>query len=225
MVQVDALPGPFEFEPAHTALLMIDMQRDFIEPGGFGAALGNDVSLLAPVVPAAAELVALCRAMGVLVVHTQECHRPDLSDCPPAKRLRGRPSLRVGDPGPMGRILIEGEPGAGFVPELMPEPGDVVIAKPGKGAFYGTRLAELLQGQQITRLIFGGVTTEVCVQTTMREANDRGYECLLVEEATGSYFPQFKAATLAMIRAQGGIVGWTARLEAVKAGFDSIRSN
>jgi nicotinamidase-related amidase len=225
MVQVDALPGPFEFEPAHTALLMIDMQRDFIEPGGFGAALGNDVSLLAPVVPAAAELVALCRAMGVLVVHTQECHRPDLSDCPPAKRLRGRPSLRIGDPGPMGRILIEGEPGAGFVPELMPEPGDVVIAKPGKGAFYGTRLGELLQEHRITRLIFGGVTTEVCVQTTMREANDRGYECLLVEEATGSYFPQFKAATLAMIRAQGGIVGWTARLEAVKAGFDSIRSN
>jgi len=225
MVQVDALPGPFEFEPAHTALLMIDMQRDFIEPGGFGAALGNDVSLLAPVVPAAAELVALCRAMGVLVVHTQECHRPDLSDCPPAKRLRGKPSLRIGDPGPMGRILIEGEPGAGFVPELMPEAGDVVIAKPGKGAFYGTRLAELLQDQQITRLIFGGVTTEVCVQTTMREANDRGYECLLVEEATGSYFPQFKAATLAMIRAQGGIVGWTASLRAVKAGFDTAHSN
>ncbi|WP_457336688.1 cysteine hydrolase family protein [Rhizobacter sp. P5_C2] len=225
MIQVDALPGPFEFEPAHTALVMIDMQRDFIEPGGFGAALGNDVSLLAPVVPAAAELVALCRAIGVLVVHTQECHRPDLSDCPPAKRLRGKPSLRIGDPGPMGRILIEGEPGAGFVPELMPEAGDVVIAKPGKGAFYGTRLAELLQDQQITRLIFGGVTTEVCVQTTMREANDRGYECLLVEEATGSYFPQFKAATLAMIRAQGGIVGWTASLRAVKAGFDTARSN
>ena len=225
MIQVDALPGPFEFEPAHTALVMIDMQRDFIEPGGFGAALGNDVSLLAPVVPAAAELVALCRAIGVLVVHTQECHRPDLSDCPPAKRLRGKPSLRIGDPGPMGRILIEGEPGAGFVPELMPQPGDVVIAKPGKGAFYGTRLAELLQDQQITRLIFGGVTTEVCVQTTMREANDRGYECLLVEEATGSYFPQFKAATLAMIRAQGGIVGWTASLRAVKAGFDTAHSN
>ena len=221
MIQVDALPGPFEFEPAHTALVMIDMQRDFIEPGGFGAALGNDVSLLAPVVPAAVELVALCRAIGVLVVHTQECHRPDLSDCPPAKRLRGKPSLRIGDPGPMGRILIEGEPGAGFVPELMPQPGDVVIAKPGKGAFYGTRLAELLQDQQITRLIFGGVTTEVCVQTTMREANDRGYECLLVEEATGSYFPQFKAATLAMIRAQGGIVGWTASLRAVRTGCSS----
>jgi len=225
MIQVDALPGPFEFEPAHTALVMIDMQRDFIEPGGFGAALGNDVSLLAPVVPAAAELVALCRAIGVLVVHTQECHRPDLSDCPPAKRLRGKPSLRIGDPGPMGRILIEGEPGAGFVPELMPQAGDVVVAKPGKGAFYGTRLAKLLQDQQITRLIFGGVTTEVCVQTTMREANDRGYECLLVEEATGSYFPQFKAATLAMIRAQGGIVGWTASLRAVKAGFDTAHSN
>jgi biuret amidohydrolase len=225
MIQVDALPGPFEFEPAHTALLMIDMQRDFIEPGGFGAALGNDVSLLAPVVPAAAELVALCRAMGVLVVHTQECHRPDLSDCPPAKRLRGKPSLRIGDPGPMGRILIEGEPGASFVPELVPQPGDVVIAKPGKGAFYGTRLAELLQDRQITRLIFGGVTTEVCVQTTMREANDRGYECLLVEEATGSYFPQFKEATLAMIRAQGGIVGWTATLQAVQAGFNGIAAN
>jgi len=219
MIQVDALPGPFEFEPAHTALLMIDMQRDFIEPGGFGAALGNDVSLLAPVVPAAAELVALCRAMGVLVVHTQECHRPDLSDCPPAKRLRGKPSLRIGDPGPMGRILIEGEPGAGFVPELMPQPGDVVIAKPGKGAFYGTRLAELLQDQQITRLIFGGVTTEVCVQTTMREANDRGYECLVAEDATESYFPEFKAAALAMIRAQGAIVGWTATTDQVLEGI------
>ena len=186
MIQVDALPGPFEFEPAHTALLMIDMQRDFIEPGGFGAALGNDVSLLAPVVPAAAELVALCRAMGVLVVHTQECHRPDLSDCPPAKRLRGKPSLRIGDPGPMGRILIEGEPGAGFVPELMPQPGDVVIAKPGKGAFYGTRLAELLQDQQITRLIFGGVTTEVCVQTTrLRMPAGRGSDRFVLPAVQG----------------------------------------
>jgi len=216
MIQVDALPGPFEFEPAHTALVMIDMQRDFIEPGGFGAALGNDVSLLAPVVPAAVELVALCRTLGVLVVHTQECHRPDLSDCPPAKRLRGKPSLRIGDPGPMGRILIEGEPGAGFVPELLPQAGDVVIAKPGKGAFHATRLSQVLQDRQITRLILGGVTTEVCVQTTMREANDRGYECLLVEEATGSYFPQFKAATLSMVRAQGGIVGWTGSLGAMR---------
>ena len=212
MITVSALPSPFSFEPAHTALVMIDMQRDFIEPGGFGATLGNDVSLLAPVVPAAARLIAWCRTNGILVIHTQECHRPDLSDCPPAKRLRGKPSLRIGDPGPMGRILILGEPGAGFVPELLPQDGDLVIAKPGKGAFYGTDLGEQLQRRGITQLIFGGVTTEVCVQTTMREANDRGYECLLIEEATGSYFPEFKQAAIEMIRAQGGIVGWTARL-------------
>ena len=212
MITIDAQPTPFSFDPARTALLMIDMQRDFIEPGGFGATLGNDVSLLAPVVPAAAALIAWCRKLGVLVIHTQECHQPDLSDCPPAKRLRGKPSLRIGDPGSMGRILIKGEPGAGFVPELLPQAGDIVIAKPGKGAFYGTELSQVLQSLVITHLLFGGVTTEVCVQTTMREANDRGYECLIVEEATGSYFPEFKQAALDMIRAQGGIVGWTARL-------------
>ena len=212
MFTVPAQPGPFSFDPAYTALVMIDMQRDFIEPGGFGATLGNDVSLLAPVVPAAAALIAWCRKHGVLVIHTQECHQPDLSDCPPAKRLRGKPSLRIGDPGSMGRILIQGEPGAGFVPELLPQDGDIVIAKPGKGAFYGTPLTAELQSRGITHLIFGGVTTEVCVQTTMREANDRGYECLIIEEATGSYFPEFKESALAMIRAQGGIVGWTAAL-------------
>ncbi|MET0335444.1 MAG: isochorismatase family cysteine hydrolase [Rhizobacter sp.] len=212
MFTVPAQPTPFSFDPAHTALVMIDMQRDFIEPGGFGATLGNDVSLLAPVVPAAAALIAWCREHGVLVVHTQECHQPDLSDCPPAKRLRGKPSLRIGDPGSMGRILIQGEPGAGFVPELFPQEGDLVIAKPGKGAFYGTDLGPQLKSRGITHLLFGGVTTEVCVQTTMREANDRGYECLLIEEATGSYFPAFKQSAIEMIRAQGGIVGWTARL-------------
>jgi nicotinamidase-related amidase len=216
MITITAQPSPFSFEPKHTALLMIDMQRDFIEPGGFGATLGNDVSHLAPVVPAAAELIAWCRTNGVFVIHTQECHRPDLSDCPPAKRLRGKPSLRIGDAGPMGRILIHGEPGAGFVPELLPQAGDLVIAKPGKGAFYGTMLGDELQQRGITHLLFGGVTTEVCVQTTMREANDRGYECLLIEEATGSYFPEFKQAALEMIRAQGGIVGWTATLDDVR---------
>jgi nicotinamidase-related amidase len=215
MITIAAQPTPFTFDPTRTALVMIDMQRDFIEPGGFGATLGNDVSLLAPVVPAAAELIAWCREAGVLVIHTQECHRPDLSDCPPAKLLRGKPSLRIGDPGSMGRILIHGEPGAGFVPELLPQDGDIVIAKPGKGAFYATELSQLLQSRGITHLLFGGVTTEVCVQTTMREANDRGYECLIVEEATGSYFPEFKESALAMIRAQGGIVGWTARLQAL----------
>jgi biuret amidohydrolase len=212
LLHVDALPGPFGFDTRRTALVMIDMQRDFIEPGGFGAALGNDVSQLAPVVPAAVQLVAWARRLGLAIVHTKECHRPDLSDCPPAKRLRGRPSLRIGDAGPMGRILVDGEAGADFVPVLAPQPGDIVIRKPGKGAFHATRLAEALAARGITHLIFGGVTTEVCVQTTMREANDRGYECLLVEEATGSYFPQFKRQAIEMIRAQGGIVGWTARL-------------
>ena len=215
MLTIEAQPGPYTFDPERTAVVMIDMQRDFIEPGGFGAALGNDVSLLAPVVPAAAALIAWARSLGMLIVHTQECHRADLSDCPPAKLLRGQPSLRIGDPGPMGRILIDGEPGADFVPQLTPQPGDVVIAKPGKGAFYATPLTEALTTRHISHLIFGGVTTEVCVQTTMREANDRGYECLLIEEATGSYFPEFKEQTLAMVRAQGGIVGWTAKLPAL----------
>jgi nicotinamidase-related amidase len=210
ILSVDARPFAFRFDPARTALVMIDMQRDFILPGGFGETLGNDVSRLAAAVPAARALLDWARAGGLRIVHTKECHRPDLSDCPPAKRERGAPRLRIGDPGPMGRILVDGEPGADFVPELAPLPGETVIAKPGKGAFYATPLGETLQRWGVTHLIFGGVTTEVCVQTTMREANDRGYDCLLVEDATASYFPEFKAAAIGMIVAQGGIVGWAA---------------
>lgn len=205
-----ALPFPFAFDPATTALIVIDMQRDFIEQGGFGAALGNDVTVLQAIVPTVARLIAAARAAGLPVIHTRECHAPDLSDCPPAKRNRGKPSLRIGDPGPMGRILIAGEPGAGIVPELAPAEGEIVIDKPGKGAFYATSLTEDLARLGTRTLLFAGVTTEVCVQTTMREANDRGFDCLLVEDATESYFPAFKAAALEMIRAQGAIVGWTA---------------
>jgi len=205
-----AEPFALAFDPATTALIVIDMQRDFIEPGGFGDSLGNDVSRLAAIVPTVAALIAGFRTAGVPVIHTQECHRPDLSDCPPAKRLRGSPSLRIGDPGPMGRVLISGEPGAAIVPELLPIPGEIVIEKPGKGAFYGTGLGGELARLGTRTLVFAGVTTEVCVQTTMREANDRGFDCLLAEDATESYFPAFKAATLEMIRAQGAIVGWTA---------------
>jgi nicotinamidase-related amidase len=151
------------------------------------------------------------------VIHTREGHRPDLSDCPAAKRLRGAPKLRIGDEGPMGRVLIQGEPGHGLVPTLQAVYGECVIDKPGKGAFYATPLSDVLQQWGITHLIFAGVTTEVCVQTTMREANDRGFDCLLIEDATQSYFPAFKQAALEMIRAQGAIIGWTAPLSALKA--------
>ncbi|WP_244851611.1 cysteine hydrolase family protein [Caballeronia sp. SL2Y3] len=207
-----ARPSPFTFEASHTALIVIDMQRDFIEPGGFGESLGNDVSLLASIVPTVARLVDHARNEGWLVVHTRESHAPDLSDCPAAKRLRGAPQARIGDMGPMGRILIRGEPGNAIVDELAPVAGELVIDKPGKGAFYATRLGEELAQRGITHLVFAGVTTEVCVQTSMREANDRGYECVLIEDATASYIPAFKTATIEMIRSQGGIVGWTATL-------------
>nr|WP_172331189.1 cysteine hydrolase [Mangrovicoccus sp. HB161399] len=205
-----AEPFAFEFDPEKTALVVIDMQRDFLEPGGFGETLGNDIAPCAAIVPTVAALIAAFRDAGLPVIHTRECHAPDLSDCPPAKRTRGRPSLRIGDEGPMGRILIAGEPGADIVPELYPAEGEIVIDKPGKGAFYATSLPDDLARLGIDTLVFAGVTTEVCVQTTMREANDRGFLCLLAEDATASYFPEFKAAALAMIRAQGAIVGWTA---------------
>ena len=217
--EVRALPSPFVFEPRHTALVIIDMQRDFIEPGGFGESLGNDVSLLTEIVPTVVELLALARKAGLLVVHTRESHAPDLSDCPPAKRLRGAPQMRIGDPGPMGRILVRGEPGNAIVDALAPLDGELVIDKPGKGAFYATPLSGELNARSITHLLFAGVTTEVCVQTSMREANDRGYECLLIEDATASYFPAFRQASLEMIRSQGGIVGWTAPLAALKEGL------
>ena len=216
MKTIAAQPFDFTFDPAHTALIVIDMQRDFIEPGGFGATLGNDVSLLKKIVPTVARLIEAFRSAGLPIIHTRECHKPDLSDLPKAKHLRGKPSMRIGDPGPMGRILIAGEPGADIVPELAAMPGEIVLNKPGKGAFYGTPLGALLAERKITHLVFAGVTTEVCVQTTMREANDRGFECLLAEDATESYFPEFKKAAVDMIRAQGAIVGWTATVEQIE---------
>ncbi len=214
-MQIPAQPFPFEFDLAHSALVIIDMQRDFIEPGGFGESLGNNVALLSGIVPACQAVLRAWRGAGAMVVHTREAHAADLSDCPPAKRLRGQPRLRIGDLGPMGRILVAGEPGNQIVAELAPLPGEIVIDKPGKGAFYATGLHDTLQQAGITHLLFMGVTTEVCVQTSMREANDRGYDCLLLEDCTESYFPAFKAATVDMLRAQGGIVGWTAPSAAV----------
>ena len=219
MAIIDAKPFAFEFDPETLALIVIDMQRDFAEPGGFGESLGNDVSRITAIVPTVAKLIAGFRAVGLPVIHTMECHRPDLSDCPPAKRNRGNPSLRIGDEGPMGRVLIVGEPGTAILDEVAPLPGELVIEKPGKGAFYATNLGIELEILGITQLVFAGVTTEVCVQTTMREANDRGFECLLAEDATESYFPEFKAAALAMIRAQGAIVGWTAPVSKILKGL------
>jgi biuret amidohydrolase len=217
MLVISAEPYDYSLpdHPAQIGLVIIDMQRDFLEPGGFGAALGNDVSLLQAIVPNLQALLETCRSLQMPIIHTQECHRPDLSDCPPAKLKRGRGSLTIGDLGPMGRILIADEPGNAIIPELQPLAGETVIPKPGKGAFYRTILGSVLQAQGVTHLLITGVTTEVCVQTTMREANDRGYECLLVEDCTESYFPQFKQATLEMVRAQDAIVGWTADFTSV----------
>ncbi len=209
-VQASPYPYPLPAKDSgnRVALVIIDMQRDFIEPGGFGAALGNKVEYLQKIVPTVAGLLKTFRELRLPVIHTREGHRPELSDCPPAKKRRGNSTFRIGDRGPMGRILVLGEPGNDIVPELRPEDGELVIDKPGKGAFYATDLQERLKGLGITHLIFTGVTTEVCVQTSMREANDRGYECLLIEDGTESYFPDFKQATIRMIQSQGGIVGW-----------------
>jgi nicotinamidase-related amidase len=223
MVIISAQPYDYEI-PLHggVALLIIDMQRDFLEVGGFGDALGNDVTKLQSIVPAVKQLLEAFRTLNLPIFQTIECHQPDLSDCPPSKLHRGKGDLKIGDPGPMGRILIRGEPGNGIIPELAPLPNEIVIFKPGKGAFFNTNLETLLPQKQITHLIVTGVTTEVCVQTTMREANDRGYECLLVEDATESYFPEFKQSTLEMIRAQGGIVGWTATTADVLTGLKQL---
>jgi nicotinamidase-related amidase len=191
-----------------TALVIIDMQRDFLEPGGFGETLGNDVSRLAAAVEPCRAVLEAARRRGLLVIHTREGHRPDLSDAPPAKVERGAPSLRIGAPGPMGRILVRGEPGHEIIAALYPAPGEPVIDKPGKGAFYQTELELMLRNRNIENLLVCGVTTEVCVNTTVREANDRGYRCIVLGDCCASYFPEFHAAGLAMIKAQGGIFGW-----------------
>ena len=212
-VTVPADPYPFAFDPAHTALVLIDMQRDFVEPGGFGETLGNDVGQLRAVIPPLRAVLAAAREAGLTVIHTREGHLPDLSDCPPAKLNRGEPALRIGDPGPKGRILIRGEYGHDIIDELAPADGELVIDKPGKGSFYATGLDETLRSAGITSLIVTGVTTEVCVHTTVREANDRGYECLVLADCVGSYFPEFQRSGLAMIAAQGGIFGWVSSSE------------
>jgi nicotinamidase-related amidase len=205
---VPAEPYPFDLRPAECGLLIIDMQRDFLEPGGFGEMLGNDVSQLRRTIEPNRRLLAAWRTAGLLAMHTREGHRPDLSDLPPTKKVRGRSKTSIGDKGPMGRILVRGEPGHDIIPELYPVHGEPVIDKPGKGAFYQTDLDLMLRNRGIETLLVGGVTTEVCVNTTVREANDRGFRCIVLADCCASYFPEFHAAGLAMITAQGGIFGW-----------------
>jgi nicotinamidase-related amidase len=225
-ILIAAEPGPIAIDPATTALVIIDMQRDFLEEGGFGSSLGNDVSLLAAAVPPCQAALATARAAGLLVIHTREGHRPDLTDCPPAKWERGPEGMRIGDPGPMGRILIRGEPGHDIVAALAPAPGEVVLDKPGKGAFCETDLDLILRNRGIATLLVCGVTTEVCVNTTVREANDRGFRCIVLGDCCGSYFPEFHAMGLAMIKAQGGpgggIFGWVSDSAAMVAAFGGM---
>src|SRR3990167_1337328 len=208
MLNLQAQPAALSIDPARSALLLIDMQRDFLEPGGFGESLGNDVSLLRDCIEPCRAVLAAARAQGWLVIHTREGHRPDLSDAPPAKINSGHPSVRIGAPGPMGRILIRGEAGHDIIPELYPIAGEPVIDKPGKGSFYQTDLELILKNRNIDTLLVGGVTMEVCVHTSVREANDRGFRCVVLADCCGSYFPEFHRIALQMVAAQGGIFGW-----------------
>ena len=219
---IPAEPYPFPLQRGAVALLIIDMQRDFLEPGGFGAMLGNDVGQLRRTIAPNQALLAAWRAAGLPVIHTREGHRPDLADLPPAKKIRGGGSTTIGDPGPMGRILVRGEPGHDIIPELSPIAGEPVIDKPGKGAFFATDLHAILRNRGITQLVVTGVTTEVCVNTTVREANDRGFDCLVLADCCGSYFPEFHDMGLRMIKAQGGIFGWVASSDAVIAAIEPI---
>ena len=206
--KIKAEPYEFTFDPTTTALVIIDMQRDFVEPGGFGEALGNDVSILRTTIAPIKKVLEACRKLGMMIVHTREGHRTDLTDCPPSKLVRGKPKRKIGDGGSMGRLLVRGEAGHDIIPELYPKAGEIVIDKPGKGAFYATDFEAILRNKGIKSLIVCGVTTEVCVNTTVREANDRGFNCLVPDDCVGSYFPDFQKAALAMIKAQGGIFGW-----------------
>ena len=217
--KIQAEPYDFDFDLDSTALLMIDMQRDFVEPGGFGESLGNDVSLLRSSIEPCQDLLETARQVGMFIIHTREGHRPDLSDLQPAKKERGNPTMKIGDAGPMGRILVRGEPGHDLIPELYPMEGEPVVDKPGKGAFYETDLLGILRNRDVKSLIVCGVTTEVCVHTTVREANDRGFNALVPADCTASYFPEFKRIALEMIKAQGGIFGWVSDSDRVIQGL------
>ena len=222
---IQAEPYELPFDLKSTALVMIDMQRDFVEPGGFGEMLGNDVSLLRSSIEPCKGVLETARKVGLFVIHTREGHRPDLADLPTAKKERGHLKTGIGDVGPMGRILVRGEVGHDIIPELYPIHGEPVVDKPGKGAFYDTDLLGILRNRNIKTLIVCGVTTEVCVHTTVREANDRGFDALVPEDCTASYFPEFKRVALEMVKAQGGIFGWVSDSDKVIKGLEEAANN
>lgn len=224
-IKLEAEPYEFEFHTDSTALIVIDMQNDFVKPGGFGEQLGNDVSLLAHAVEPTRRVLDAFRKAGLHVIHTREGHRPDLADCPPTKRRRGNLKNGIGDPGPMGRILVRGEHGHDIIDELTPLRGEPVIDKSGKGAFYGTELQAILGNWGVCSLVVTGVTTEVCVNTTVREANDRGFECVVLSDCVASYFPEFQRVGLEMIKAQGGIFGWVSTSDAVVEKLGAIAAS
>ncbi|RPF95658.1 MAG: cysteine hydrolase [Rhodospirillaceae bacterium TMED63] len=216
-----SVPYPVSVTEKKIALVVVDMQRDFLEPGGFGESLGNDVQKLRDIIPNISNLIRIFRRASLCIVHTKEGHKPDLSDCPKQKLRPAKNGLAIGDPGPMGRLLISGEPGNDFISEVSPSEGEIVITKPGKGAFYKTRLNEILRDLEISTLLFTGVTTEVCVQTSMREAADRGFQTLIVNDATASYFDEYHSSTIDMMTSQGGIVGCSVTTEQTINAFES----
>ena len=216
-----SVPYPVSVTEKTIALVVVDMQRDFLEPGGFGESLGNNVQRLRDIIPNISNLIRIFRRASLCIVHTKEGHKPDLSDCPKQKLRPAKNGLAIGDPGPMGRLLISGEPGNDFISEVSPSKGEIVITKPGKGAFYKTRLDEILRDLEISTLLFTGVTTEVCVQTSMREAADRGFQTLIVSDATASYFHEFHSSTIDMMTSQGGIVGCSVTTEQIINAFES----
>jgi nicotinamidase-related amidase len=219
---VDAEPYPWPYDapldPSRTAMINIDWQTDFCGPGGYVDAMGYDLNLTRAGLEPTAHVLEAARAAGMFVIHTREGHSPDLSDCPPNKLWRSKQiGAGIGDAGPCGRILVRGEPGWDIVPEVYPIEGEPIVDKPGKGAFYGTDLDLLLRTRGSTHLIFTGITTDVCVHTTMREANDRGYECLLLSDCTGATDYNNYLAALEMVKMQGGVFGAVAPSRALLA--------
>jgi len=220
-VQMEPQAAPIDID--RTAVIIIDMQRDFLQPGGFGESLGNDVSKLQRAVEPCQKVLAVARELGMLVIHTREGHLPDLTDLHPFKLQRPGSSHAglIGTEGPMGRIMVRGEVGHDIVPELYPKPGEPVIDKPGKGSFSSTALECILRAKDISTLLVCGVTTEICVNSTIREANDRGFFCICIGDCCASYFDEFHEMTLKMMKAQGGILAYVTDSKSI---CDSLKS-